>query len=171
MTETVSYVLLIVLRVRQRPLKIQMAIYLDVLIKSGPELREGASGQNVVELGFISSQLLFSCSIEFPCLSGGLGHVHCCSFLTCTLEGGREGGREGRRGGGEKGGGEEGREGGMGEGRRGGRGGREGGMGEGRRGGREGEGRVGSEAAMDMNILACHCKNLVHTCMLCRPGT
>ena len=69
-------------------------LYLGVLAEGGQELRVGASGQDVVELGLISSQFLLPSTVQLLSLSGGLSHVHCCVLLTGTLGSGEN--REGR---------------------------------------------------------------------------
>lgn len=59
--------------------------YLDIFIKCGPKLGEGASGQNVVELGLVSSPLLLPSLVELLSLPGCFGHVHW-SFFTSSLQ-------------------------------------------------------------------------------------
>ena len=59
--------------------------HLGILAEGGKELRVRASGQDVVELGLVSSQFLLPGTVELLGLSGGLGHVRCRVFLTSTL--------------------------------------------------------------------------------------
>ena len=40
----------------------------------------------MVELGLVSSQFLLPGTVQLLGLSGGLGHVRCCVFLTSTLK-------------------------------------------------------------------------------------